>query len=189
MPDRQLKRPDASLPRKWGRKHRSHEDRKQIAAWYILGVPLREIARRMDVNDSAAEAWPKRDWWPEYIQDAQECLDGQRTARYRDIIDRAQAEILERIENGDERLARDGSVRRLKVGAKDLAVIGSIAYQSLRLAEGKPNRITADLSQLAVAQAQLRQIAQSVVSTQGVGQSGPIEAEAEPCQQTHQEAR
>lgn len=61
------------------------------------------------------------------------------------IASLAGAETIDRLQNGDEVIV-NGEDRRVRMRGKDTAIVGAVAIDKLRLLQGQPTRITADLS-------------------------------------------
>ena len=58
------------------------------------------------------------------------------------IIHFAGEELIDRLQNGDEVITKDGDVRQKKIGAKDLAWIMSIIHDKRALLRGDPTSRT-----------------------------------------------
>lgn len=71
--------------------------------------------------------------WKLFLAYKNDELDGQ----YTDIIDKSTVAMKDRIENGDEKMTKDGTIKRVQVPLRDLAVSMGIAYDKRALGRGE----------------------------------------------------
>lgn len=77
------------------------------------------------------KSWKKQAWWPRMMGQIRGEENALLAARYRKIVQKTQDKLLERVENGDITLGKDGDQVVLPVRARDLAVIAGIATQQM----------------------------------------------------------
>jgi len=67
-------------------------------------------------------------------------------AKFAEIVNKAQDILLQRLEHGDPKLLRDGSIVYLPVSMRDTAVVVSTNFDKLQLLQGKPTSRVESLS-------------------------------------------
>ena len=131
---------------------RISEDRKRLAARLYLANNgnAAKTAKQLGVSrwNFGPNKWLGQEWWNETLESVRQEIDSESLARQRHIVELADSAVISRLINGDERLQRDGTISNVAVTARDAALIASISRDKLRIAEGKPTRITADLASL-----------------------------------------
>lgn len=115
--------------------------------WLCVGC-LRETARQSGVDYSTIQSWIRNspEKWASAIEAVRPSLELHERALLSAAQRRAWHEVLERLDNGDEKVLSNGSKVRTKVTARDAAMIGAMAGDRLRLADGRPTRITASFN-------------------------------------------
>ena len=112
----------------------SAEDIRRAAGLHFIYGSLTRVSREMDIPKTTLVHWRdnKEEWALE--------LDRIRTEKnleldryYTAIIDKSAEELTERLVHGDEVIGKDGSATRRKVSARDLAIIGGIAFDKRAL--------------------------------------------------------
>lgn len=97
----------------------STKDERQVAA--ILGCTINDVKRLAP-----------RAWWRELCEDVYARHRAIIDSRLDTIVDRATQELLERLEHGNEHIDRDGQLHRVRVSAKDCAIILGTALDRRR---------------------------------------------------------
>lgn len=98
---------------------------------------LVQTAEETGIPVDTLKSWKKQSWWPRMMAQVKGEANASLAARYRKIVERTQQKLLERVENGDITLGKDGEQVVLPVRAKDLAVIAGIATQQMDKLEGE----------------------------------------------------
>ena len=117
--------------------------RREAVAIYLQTGSQELTAQHFGVTRQAVAQWSVKPWFAELVDELKEGIDAEQKALARQLIRNGQIAALERLENGDEVLTKDGQVVRLKMRGRDAAVIGAIWLDKLRLMEGRATRITA----------------------------------------------
>jgi len=97
----------------------------------LCGVPARTIRE-----------WTAQESWALFMEQARREKQAQLDSKFTAIIHKATDAILDRLENGDEVVAKDGSIHKKKVGIRDLAVVKAIAFDKRNIARGMPTSIS-----------------------------------------------
>jgi transposase-like protein len=95
--------------------------------------------KRSGINPATIRWWKTEStWWDDAMKEArrryQDALDGKLTK----VVHEGADAILERIENGDEVITKDGDIERKRLGARDLAIIVGTMYDKRALLRGDP---------------------------------------------------
>ena len=112
-----------------------------IFAYFVTGY-IREAARLCNISENTMLSWAQSSWWKSAIQKVKELKQEELDVQYTSIIDQTVGEIVDRIQNGDERLNRDGEAVRVKVGAKDLMLVNAMAFDKRALLRRDPTEIS-----------------------------------------------
>ena len=82
----------------------------------------------------------------ELLKEIRQENSGKFEAKFTAIVQKAQENLLERLENGDVKVLKDGSQVRVPVSTRDLALVGAINFDKLQLLQGKPTTRTEKVS-------------------------------------------
>ena len=119
---------------------------REAVAHYMDCGSLAESSRRMGLNESTLVRWRYRPEWGEVVASMERELDAKFKALLRKQFATASKSAIERIEQGDMRMTRDGQLIPVPVTARDSALVAGQAMDRLRLLEGKPQRTIASLN-------------------------------------------
>lgn len=109
----------------------SEGEKFKVVTTYVVLGSLAETSRETGVPIDTLKSWKKQNWWPRVLAQVKGEENAQISARYRKIVLKTQEKLLERVENGDITLSKDGEQIAIPVRARDLAVISGIATQQL----------------------------------------------------------
>src|SRR5689334_20503612 len=125
-----------STPKQFQRTY-STFDRRTFAQLYVIYGNIELISKLTGWPVKTLYTWPKAEWWPGYYDEAKREFAELLEARLSRIVDKATEAILDRIENGDEVLTRDGDIVRIKVSARDLGLLVRDGIDKIRLLQNK----------------------------------------------------
>ncbi len=123
----------------------SDEDRRRAVLEYAICGVASKVARNMNIPETTLSGWRKTDWWDGMLAEVRSEKEAKILADNERVMDLAQREIEDRLENGDVQLVRtkDGvKTHRVPVKAKDAAVIKGIAEDKRRVQLNLPTSIT-----------------------------------------------
>lgn len=103
---------------------------KAVATYVALGR-LTAVATELGIGYDTLKYWKKQEWWKQYERQIKNEENAHLSSRFRKIVNKVQEEILDRVDSGDHVVLKDGSVIRVPVKARDLAVIGAIAVDKV----------------------------------------------------------
>jgi len=121
-----------------------------VITTYFIDGSVKGTSRKTGVPENTIDYWKRNaPWWDSQLGVLRAEKSAEYTARSYKIIEKSQAELLDRIENGDEQILKDGSAVRKRMSGKDLATVAGITYDKLRIEHNLPNKITGNTDQLA----------------------------------------
>ena len=119
------------------------EDRYKAAAAFVTSGNSIAAAKRTGIPASTIRHWSKND--EQFILMCQEiwCEYGDEIkAGLAQIVRESGEQVLDRIRQGDVvRDPRTGEQVRVPMKGKDLAIVGAVAFDKLRIAENQPTQI------------------------------------------------
>ena len=130
----------------------------QAAVCYMLTGTVKGVERLTGISHQTVSEWKnKSQWWPLVLakvkKEKQDELDAEITA----LIHKSTESLLDRLENGDEVLLKDGSgetarIERFqrKLSGKDIASIINTLYDKRAMLRGDPTSITAKVTSIDV---------------------------------------
>lgn len=130
-----------------GRRRSEALKRSAIREYLDCGTG-RETAKRLGLHESTISYWRKETWWPEIQAEVLADLDDVSKAKYRRLVNAGQDVALERLAVGDPHVLGDGQVVLAPVTARNAMLVAAVAYDKLRLAEGRPSRIVQDSTRI-----------------------------------------
>jgi hypothetical protein len=81
-------------------------------------------------------------WWPELMKAVRKEKDEELDAMQTSLIHKAGEEIMDRLENGDEHVTKDGDIVNKKVSGRDAAIIHGTLFDKRALNRGNPTSRT-----------------------------------------------
>ena len=125
----------------------SDEDRRRVVLEYSITGSISKVAKSTGIPRRTLNDWKKTDWWDDVAATVRHEKEAKILADNERIMDLAQREIEDRLENGDVQLVRtkDGvQEHRVPVKAKDVSIIKGIADDKRRLSLNQPTSIKGD---------------------------------------------
>ena len=121
------------------------EDRRLAASLFAQYGSYVEVSDRLDIPISTIRGWQDDEEYTAALVISRSVITQEHIQRHLNNITLAQHELADRLENGNEVQAKDGSLVRIKVDAKSLAVIASIATQNAQLLQHRPTSISGNI--------------------------------------------
>lgn len=109
----------------------SESEKFKVVTTYIMLGTMTETSKETGVPYETIKSWKTQAWWPRMIAQVKGEENNKIAARYRNIILKTQERLLERVENGDVQLGKDGEQVLVPIKGRDLAVIAGIATQQV----------------------------------------------------------
>lgn len=120
---------------------------------YVMTGSVRGVVRLTGFKQQVISDWKNNSsWWPDIYRDIkkqkQEEVDGTLTS----IIHASAGGLMDRIQNGDEVLDKNGDFIRRKMSGKELAWVMGVTYDKRALLRGDPTSRTEKVDQKALMQ-------------------------------------
>lgn len=124
-------------------------EKKRIEALTIFAATGRfiEAERLTGVPQGTIRSWLKEEWALRMLEEIRAENDQAIDAKFTQVIGTANELLLERLQNGDEKVLRDGTKIKVQVPAKDLAIITAINIDKRQLLRGKPTSRSESVSE------------------------------------------
>lgn len=115
----------AALPS--GTKEWTETERAHALAVYAETNSLRAVERHTGVPASTVGRWVESEGGMALINQLRTALRSRAAWRYAELVERAQSQLLERLEHGDPHVTKDGNIVYHPVKARDLMLIASVS--------------------------------------------------------------
>jgi hypothetical protein len=124
-------------------------ERRQIGLVYMMKGSAKATAEACKADfptlaHTTILSWTKTEWWHEQQGDLEEEYERKVRGKMNSIIELAANETLDRLQNGDAVLGKDGEIKRVPVRARDSMVIAGVAIDKRRLSLNMPTAITSN---------------------------------------------
>lgn len=103
---------------------------KVLTTYTVLGS-LVDTAEETGVSLETIKGWKKQAWWPRMLAQIKGEENANLAARYRKVVQKTIDKLIERVDNGDIIIDKDGEERLVPIRGRDLAVIAGIATQQM----------------------------------------------------------
>lgn len=115
-------------------------EKKRIEALTVFAAlgQYNRVEELTGVPANTVRQWLKEQWARDLLDEIRSENDHAIDAKFTEIVTTALKGLSERLENGDSKVLRDGSLVKVPVGAKDLAIITAINVDKRQLLRGKP---------------------------------------------------
>ena len=127
----------------------SQEVLLKCLTYYFVTGNLTTTCKNTNIPVSTIASWrDKAPWWPAAIAYLRRQKNDELDAKLTNIMDKSADAMLERLENGDEVVLKDGSKTRKMVPLRDLAVAGiAVTYDKRALGRGEATQRVENVSQ------------------------------------------
>ena len=112
------------------RQYTDTEKFKAVATYILLGT-LTATASELQISRETLKDWKDKDWWKKYERQIKNEENAALSAKYRKIVQKTLDQIQERLDNGDSIVLKDGSIHKLPVKARELALIAAISTDKI----------------------------------------------------------
>ena len=119
----------------------------KVLLHYSVNGDIKEAADYGDVDYRTVVRWKKTaSWWDQELTKIRRAKTDEIDAQFSKIIEEANTQILDRVQNGDEKLDKNGLPVRVKMGGRDLVLVAAVAFDKLRLIRGEATSISTKAS-------------------------------------------
>ena len=113
------------------------EMRIEVVALFATVGNARRVSEITGVPEGTIRAWKTQEWWTEMMHRVRDDEAEEVDCKFTKIVNKALDEISDRLENGDMVYnARTGETARVKVKAKDAAIVAAISVDKRELLRG-----------------------------------------------------
>jgi hypothetical protein len=157
-------------------KRRTYTDTDHRAAVleYLLKGNQAAVSRSLDIPEPTLCDWRKTDWWDELAEEVRIQKKDQIEGELTQIVEKANRETIDRLENGDVYVYQ-GKAMRAPMKGKDSATVGAIAFDKLRLSLNLPTSITAKSTDMRALANEFRKLSQELNETRVISIPGESE--------------
>jgi hypothetical protein len=128
-----------------GKHWKSTDKIKAVASYLVLG-DASKVEEVTGIPAGTIRYWKTQPWWFELVQKVAREQDEKIKSRFTHIINKTQDVILDRIDNGETILTKDGRLIQKPISAKDAAIIASIAVEKRKIIQDSERQLSDDLS-------------------------------------------
>lgn len=90
------------------------------------------------VPEATVRAWRKTEWFNELLREVRQENNEKIDSKFTEIIEKSLEQLVDRVENGDHHVLRDGTLVRKPISAKDLSLVAAINVDKRQLLRGEP---------------------------------------------------
>lgn len=128
---------------KGGREQYSTQARLQAALVYLMTGSSKEVERVTGIDARQVRTWrAEAFWWPKALEYAISVQREYVDAAFSRVVHKALEGTVDRLDNGDSYVGRDGEVRKIPVKARDLMHIAATAKDKQNTLRGQPSSIS-----------------------------------------------
>jgi hypothetical protein len=124
----------------------SEVDKIRAVAIYLEVGVLTKVSEMTGVPVETLRNWKIAPWWTEVKGKIMNEHDEEISSRFTKIVKKAQKQVLDRIENGDWIVLKDGSSKRIPMKGKDAQYILNSAVDKRQLLNDRPTSRTESLT-------------------------------------------
>lgn len=115
----------------------SIDDRIKAAMLYATDGNLAAVSRKMDLVYDTLKDWKCQPWWPLAVRECRDKKQDELDAMLSKVVFEAINEISDRVREGDFIAKKDGTVGRLPMKGRDLAITLGVLYDKRALIRGQ----------------------------------------------------
>ena len=120
------------------------EDRLRVAVEFCVTGNMKQVAKRTGIPRSTLGDWKQTEWWDDLIGKVRHEKAEELDANLTKLIDSSFSQAQDRVDNGDYRVNKDGSLIRVPMGGRDLVIAGATVYDKQRLHRNQPTSIKSE---------------------------------------------
>jgi hypothetical protein len=128
-----------------GKHWKSTDKIKAVASYLVLG-DASKVEEVTGIPAGTIRYWKTQPWWFDLVQKVAREQDEKIQSRFTNIINKTQEVILDRIENGETIITKDGKLVQKPISAKDAAIIAAISVEKRKILRDSDRQTSEDLS-------------------------------------------
>lgn len=119
-------------------KHWSGKDKIRAIASYLVLGNMAAVSDETGIPLGTLNYWKSQPWWFEQVAKIRQEEDAEIDSTFTKLVKKTQAAMLERLENGDYYVTKDGGIARKPVSFRDVAIVSAIAVDKRKLLRDVP---------------------------------------------------
>lgn len=119
-------------------KHWSAHDKVKAVAAFLVAGNMARVSESTGIPLGTLNYWKTQPWWFEQIERIRKEEDAEIDSHFTRIVKRTQEIMLDRLDNGDFYVTKDGEVARKPVSMRDAAIVGAIGIDKRSLLRQVP---------------------------------------------------
>ena len=113
------------------------EQKISAAQAYLITGTSDQAQKYCGVKASVIRHWKTRSsWWPDLFIQVRKTKNDELDANFSAVIHSTVGEVADRVSNGDSKLQKDGTLIKVPMGGKELAIVLGIMYEKRALLRG-----------------------------------------------------
>ena len=113
------------------------EQKVEAAQAYLITGSSYQAQKYCGIKADVIRDWKTRStWWPDLFIQVRKTKNDELDANFSAVIHSAVGEVADRVTNGDSKLQKDGSIVKVPMGGKELAIVLGILYEKRALLRG-----------------------------------------------------
>ena len=116
------------------------EEKEKFVADYVLSGNLRESSTKLGVSYDVAKSWHRQEWFTTLVSQ----LEGERNRamakRLAKVLDLGVEKIEDLLENGEERVTKDGDVVSVKAPLASVVMATGTLFDKIQVLKKNPDR-------------------------------------------------
>ncbi|MDE2106352.1 MAG: hypothetical protein KGL39_54555 [Patescibacteria group bacterium] len=138
------------------------EEKFNAVVHYYQHSNLKKLETDLGIPYTTARTWLEQEWWHDLMAKVIKDFDAEMRANGLAIIKKAQAEIMDRLENGDAVLTKTGAIIRKPAALRDILFTFLTTFDKNRIINQQPTSAGAGSLALAELKKQLEDIGNAV---------------------------
>ena len=140
-----------TIPKQPGSQYTDDQRIAVISDYVVLGNQTK-VSELHNIPLTTVHEWIKSEWGVELTEEIRSEKAPELDANFTKLIDSAFEQAQDRVENGDFRLMKDGTLVRVPMTGYQLVISGSTVYDKQRLHRNQPTAITGGADNRALAE-------------------------------------
>lgn len=151
------------------------EKRIEAVTLYAATGHFGQTSELCGVPEHTIRAWRKMEWFHDLLREIRGENNEKLDSKFTEIVERSLDQIVDRVENGDFALTRDGELVRKPMSGKDLSLVAAINVDKRQLLRGEPTSrsATAD-GELSVAGKAVERLERLATTFEGLAKHGRV---------------
>ena len=124
------------------------DDRYAAAAAWMSTGSWDQTSLMTGIPEATVRDWARHaKWWPAVIADVSEKITQRLDAKLTAIVDKSTAMLIDRLDNGDYKVTRNGQTIRSPMTAKEITLTFAVTFDKLRILRNQPTKISGSSDQ------------------------------------------